>query len=58
MPGEAIPHERYKGKNQANGKSKQSADIESTGLGLAFVAAVSGLHGSKLRASNPGLRVD
>jgi signal transduction histidine kinase len=38
----------------------RSANIEGTGLGLAFVAAVAGLHGSKLSASDnsPGLRIE
>jgi signal transduction histidine kinase len=38
----------------------RSANIEGTGLGLAFVAAVSGLHGSELSVSDndPGLRIE
>jgi signal transduction histidine kinase len=38
----------------------RSADTEGTGLGLALVAAVAGLHGSKLSASDnsPGLRIE
>jgi signal transduction histidine kinase len=38
----------------------RSANTEGTGLGLAFVAAVAGLHGSKLSASDnsPGLRIE
>jgi signal transduction histidine kinase len=38
----------------------RSANVEGMGLGLAFVAAVSGLHGSKLRAcdNSPGLRIE
>ena len=38
----------------------RSANTEGTGLGLAFVAAVAGLHGSELSASDnsPGLRIE
>ncbi len=38
----------------------RSANVEGAGLGLAFVTAVSGLHGSKLRAcdNGPGLRIE
>src|SRR5262249_19447127 len=38
----------------------RSSNTEGTGLGLAFVAAVAGLHGSKLSASDnsPGLRIE
>jgi len=38
----------------------RSVNTEGTGLGLAFVAAVAGLHGSKLSAfdNSPGLRIE
>ena len=38
----------------------RSANTDGTGLGLAFVAAVAALHGSKLSASDnsPGLRIE
>ena len=38
----------------------RSTNVEGRGLGLAFVSAVSGLHGSKLRAcdNSPGLRIE
>ena len=58
--GFGVPIEAREQIFQRFSRLDRSATVEGTGLGLALVAAVAGLHGSKATATdnNPGLRIE